>query len=144
MKPDELEKKLSRQPLRTVPTEWRKEILAIACTAQLSRPASRIPHHGLFSTLAARLSSVLWPHPRAWAALAAAWVLILALDFSTHDTSPAIAENFSPPSPEAVAELKKQRRLFAELVGGYEAPEADRPRIFSPRPRSGRGEFLAA
>ncbi len=141
MKPDEFEQKLSRQPLRQVPPEWRGEILAAAVgrgsMAERREPTTRWP-----SAFVARLSSVFWPHPKVWAGLAAVWICIGALNFSTRDTSPRRAEKSAPPSPEVIVELKKQQRLLAELVGSYETVDADRPRIFSPRPRSGRVEIL--
>lgn len=57
MKPDSLEAELHRQPFRPLPPAWREEILAAAAPA--AAPGWR---------------DYLWPHPRAWAALAAAWV----------------------------------------------------------------------
>jgi hypothetical protein len=144
MNPDELEQKISRQPLRTLPSAWRGEILAAASKVQLPRHASCSTRHSFLSTLNSQLSAFLWPHPKAWAGLAAVWIFIGALNFSTRDTSPRLAEKSLPPSPEVIVELKKQQRLFAELVGSHETVDAERPRIFLPRPRSGRGEFLAA
>ena len=88
------------------------------------------------------LSSLLWPHPKAWAGLAAVWVIIFAVTFSVRDVSPKLAKKSEPPSPEVMVELKKQQRMFAELVGSYEAPDADRQKIFSPKPRSERVEIL--
>lgn len=139
MKPDEFEQKLSRQPLRPVPPEWRAEILAAGRGPRVEGRA-REPFQP--STLVARLSTVFWPHPKAWAGLAAVWVCIGVLNFSTRDTAPRLAEKSAPPSPEVIVELKKQQRLFAELVGSYEPADADRPKVFSPRPRSERVEIL--
>ena len=53
-----------------------------------------------------------------------------------------MAKKSAPPSPEVMVELKKQQRMFAELVGSYEPADADRRKIFSPRPRSERAEIL--
>jgi hypothetical protein len=141
MKPDDLEQKLSRQPLRQVPSEWRVEILADCRAAKVE---SRAQEPFWPSTFGSRLSTIFWPHPKAWAGLAAVWIFIGALNFSTRDTAPRLAEKSAPPSPEVIVELKKQQRMFAELVGSYGTTDADRPKIFSPKPRSGRGEFLAA
>ncbi len=58
------------------------------------------------------------------------------------DTSPGIAEKSAPPSPEVIVELKKQQLLFAELMDPRETPDADRQKIFSPKPRSERVEIL--
>ncbi len=142
MKPDEFEQKLSRQPLRPVPHAWRAEILSAARAVQAAPHESRAAQPSWLSTINYRLSTLLWPHPKAWAGLAAVWVCIGALNFSTRDASPRLAEKSAPPSPEVIVELKKQQRLFAELVGSYEPTDADRPRIFSPKPRSERAEIL--
>ena len=59
------------------------------------------------------------------------------------DKSPVIAEKVLPPSPEVVAELRRQKILFAELIGSTDAREAEPPK-FSPRPRTERVEILTA
>jgi hypothetical protein len=41
-------------------------------------------------------------------------------------------------------ELRKQKQMFAELMGATETRVADRQKLILPRPRSGRSEFLAA
>jgi len=41
-----------------------------------------------------------------------------------------------------LVELKKQQRMFAELVGTYEPMAAARRKIFLPRPRSERVEIM--
>jgi hypothetical protein len=128
---EQFESRLSRQPLRQVPSEWRAEILSAAERA--SRPVPRTSFLSIFNH---QLSTIFWPHPKAWAGLAAVWVLILALNFSTRDTSPKMVEKSLPPSPEVIVELKKQQRLFAELMGSRETLDADRQKTFSPKPRS--------
>jgi hypothetical protein len=40
--------------------------------------------------------------------------------------------------------LKQQQRLFAELVGAREPLDADRQKLFLPKPRSECGEILMA
>lgn len=142
MKPDDFDTRLSRQPLKEIPAAWRADILFEAREAQVAHHASRITHHSFLSTLNQQLSTLLWPHPKAWAGLAAVWICISVLNLSTHDSSPKLAAKSAPPSPEVMVELKKQQRLFAELVGANEPPDADRPKIFSPKPRSERMEIL--
>jgi hypothetical protein len=144
MKPDEFEQKLQRQPLRQVPAGWRQEILAAARDATASNQASRGTHPSFLSTLNAQLSALLWPHPKAWAGLAAAWIVILAVNFSMRDQTPVVAEKSAPLSPEMIMEMKQQRRLLAELIGPRDAPEADRSKPLVPQPRTERGEFMAA
>ena len=82
-----------------------------------------------------------WPHPKAWAGLAAVWILIFAVDFSVRDKSPVMAEKAAPPSPEVIVELKQQQRMLAELIGSSQAREAELPR-YLPQPRSERVEIL--
>lgn len=144
MKPDELEQKLSRRPLRTLPAAWRAEILSAAREAEVAVPTLRVAHQSWLSSINSQLSTLLWPHPKAWAGLAAVWVCIGVLNFSTRDTSPRLAEKSVPPSPEMIAELRQQQRLFAELVGPREEPVADRSKTYAPRPRTWRVELLAA
>jgi hypothetical protein len=85
----------------------------------------------------------LWPSPKAWAGLAAVWILILALDFSDRDRSRGLAENSAPPPPEMVAELKQQQRMLAELMGPRESSDADRSKPSAPRPHTERLKILS-
>ena len=150
MKPDNFEQKLQRQPLRQMPGKWRKEILAaVAADVNRRQEVSReftfaaTTFRRLLSTLNDQLSTILWPHPRAWAGLAAVWVLISAVNFSMRDQSPVRAEKSSPPSPEVIVELRQQQRLLAELIGLRDERDADRSKSFVPQPRSERAEMVA-
>jgi hypothetical protein len=139
---EQFERRLGRQPLRQVPREWRAGILAATHGAQRACQPSPASRRSLLSTINQQLSTIFWPHPKAWAGLAAVWVLIFAVNFSMRDTSPRMAEKSAPPSPEVIVELKKQQRLFAELMGSAQPVDADRQKTFAPKPRSERGEFL--
>ena len=139
---EQFERHLSRQPLRQVPRAWREEILSAAHAAQTAGHGSRITNQSFLSTLNHQLSTFFWPHPKAWAVLAAGWIVILAMNFSMRDPVPRVAEKSVPPSPEVIVELKKQQLLFAELVGAREPLDADRQKLFSPKPRSERVEIL--
>ena len=110
--------------------------------ARCTNGSSRITHHSWLSTFNHQLSTLFWPHPKAWAGLAAVWIFIFAVNFSLRDPSPRMAEKSAPPSPEVIVELKKQQRMFAELVGSYESLDVERRKIFSPRPRSERVEIV--
>ena len=150
MKPDNFEEKLQRQPLKGIPAEWRGEILAAvaADVNRRNRPVREFtfaatPFRRFFSSLNSQLSTLLWPHPRAWAGLAAVWILILAVNFSMRDQSPVRAEKSSPPSPEVIVELRQQQRLLAELIGPRDTSDADRSKSFVPQPRSERAEIVA-
>jgi hypothetical protein len=141
MKPDDFEQKLQQQPLRQVPAEWRAEILAAAREEQAIRHSSSAIRRSWLSTLNSQLSTILWPHPKAWAGLAAVWVCIFVLNFSIRDKAPAVVEKSAPPSPEVIVELRRQQRMLAELIGANQAREAE-PARFLPLPRSKRAEFL--
>ena len=151
MKPDNFEQKLQRQPLRRVPVEWREEILVAAdvnrrqaTSCEVGRGfTSAAARRSPLSTLNAQLSTILWPHPTAWAGLAAVWILIFAANFSVRDKAPVMAEKSAPPSPEVIVELKQQQRLLAELIGSRDTSDADRSKPLAPQPRSERPfEFL--
>lgn len=59
--PEQFEDLLRRQPPRSLPAEWRAEILANARAPQ----AAAVPRRPW-----------LWPAPKAWAALAACWLIV--------------------------------------------------------------------
>jgi hypothetical protein len=139
MKPDDFEQKLSHQPMRQIPGEWRAEILDACRVSSVER---REPERFLPSTLVSRLSTIFWPHPKAWAGLAAVWILIFAVDFSMRDTTPVVAEKAAPPSPEVIVELRQQQRMLAELIGARDTSDADRSKSLVPRPRTERVEIL--
>ncbi len=147
---DDFEKRLQRQPVRQVPGEWREEILSAARQAGSPQPPPRnaqhaAPSRSLLSTLHHQLSALLWPHPAAWAGLAAAWVVILGINLTTRDASQALAKYASPVSPQLFMAFQEQERLLSELIGPREMPVAERPKPRLPRPRSeGRKAMLMA
>ena len=137
MKPDDLEDRIQRQPLRQVPAEWRREILSAAGNAA---PSSR--KSGALN-LRAQISAWLWPCSQAWAGLAAIWLGILTVNFATADKTQTVAKSYAPSSAEMIMVLKEQEQILTELIGPSEAPVAGRPRRHDSRPRSQRrGEFL--
>lgn len=143
------EQRLKRQTLRPAPDNWREEILLAARQAQpLVARVSKSADHPIgrppLRSMAQRLTSLLWPHPVAWGALAAVWIFIFMANYSMRDQSPTIAEKTSPPSPEMIAELHQQQRLLVELIGANDSGDADRPKVIGPSPRSERVAILAA
>jgi hypothetical protein len=60
------------------------------------------------------------------------------MDFETRDRRQPVAEKSTPPSLETMAEVRRQKLLFAQLMGPDEARAAKPPRSFLPRPRSER------
>jgi hypothetical protein len=161
MSTDDFEKRLERQPLRQIPGEWREEILSAARQASLAEHAppvlrsstaegGRTTQHvsasrSLLSTIHHQLSTLLWPHPTAWAGLAAVWLVILGINLTTRDASTVIAKHASPVSPQVFMAFQEQQRLLVELIGPRETPVAERPKPVVPRPRSeGRKGILMA
>jgi hypothetical protein len=137
MSPEELEIRLQRQPLRQAPSEWRAEILAVARQAARAQPATRPaqPVSPLL-TLYRQLSTLIWPHPAAWAGLAAIWLVILGINVATRGGSGAVAPHSSPISRQVFMAQREQERLLAELLGPHEVPVAEPPKPSAPRPRS--------
>lgn len=93
---NDLERQLSEQPLRTPPPHWRVEILAAA--AKITAPDWT-------------WRDWMWPSPKAWAALAAVWVVVLALDTPPR---PALAAQ-TPRAPGQT--LPDSRALYAFAPG---------------------------
>jgi len=144
MSPEDFENKLKQQPIRPLPAEWRADILAAASAA--SSVPSRAPASkpSWLSTIISHLSTISPLRPRALAGLAAVWVLIFAFHFSARDASRTVAGE-APMSREVIAEVREQRRFYAEMVGLRETRDAEPPRIFLPRPRSeGRCQTITA
>ncbi len=86
---------------------------------------------------------VIWPCRRVWAGLAVVWMVILAANFSLRERSPAMLK--SGASSEMTMTLKAQQKILAELLTDHSVlPDADRQRIFLPKPRTERVELLIA
>ena len=136
MNADDFEKRLQRQSMRPIPHEWRGEILDAARRAgdhQLSTlPSKATAEDGPQPTSWWR--ELLWPCPQAWAGLAAAWVLILALNAATREPVQIVTAQSTPPAREVLMALKERRRLLAELAGSPAQVEPQKP--LAPKPRS--------
>jgi hypothetical protein len=130
MNTDDFETRLSRQPLRPPPPQWRAEILAACGAPGIARPECE--RHAMQPGNARR--SVPWwlawlvPGRAGWATLGAAWGVIVLLHFASapergRPSSPSVAI-----SPEA---WEERRRLMAELLPPDKpapAPAVTRPR----------------
>ena len=141
MNSNNFEQRLQRQPARKIPADWRKEILSGATNAT-SRHSSPVTRHSFLSTLTFKLQTLFWPHPRAWAGLAAVWILIFIANFSTHDDSSRIAQKSSPMTPEMRMVLQQQKMMLAKLIEPNEPFVAEPPKSFPSRPRSERRDGL--
>lgn len=135
MKPDEFEKQLQRQPLRTVPPEWRAEILGQA--RQAMEANSLPPEQAGERLVAAWWREWLWPCPEAWAGIAALWMVILGLNATTPSQEQLTAQKAaSSPSVQAAPLLAEQRRELARLLESpADLPPVRKP-LTAPGPRS--------
>jgi hypothetical protein len=140
------ERLLEGQTLRQVPTEWRDEVLKAARSAKSGVATARLQDASDAGTLTilGRLSFWFWPHPVAWGGLAAVWAFLFMVNFSLRDREPVMAEKAVPQSAVVMAQLQQQHRLLAELLGPNDLPDADRPKVFVPKPRSECLEILSA
>lgn len=139
MNDHDFEQRLRDQPLRRAPGHWRSEILA---AAQAAAPSRRSP----LSAILHSLSSILWPSPYAWGGLAAAWVLIIAVNCVPGESHTLVAKKVSPSSPQIMETVREQRKLLVQLIGQPELPPAavDRPRSHPIQPRSDRHVRISA
>ena len=134
------EKRLERLPQRPVPPAWRREILSAA--REVTPPQQvAISGNSLSSRINSMLTALLWPHPRAWAGLAAVWFLMFGLSVATREPSQAVfAQKSAPPPPQMREMLRQQERLLAELVGPNGTSEHDLSKPAAPRSQGGRRE----
>jgi anti-sigma factor RsiW len=135
-----------RQGQRTAPLweQVEQQVAAAAKFAAAPRPLPLAPRpSGWLSTLNSQLSTLLWPHPKAWAGLAAVWVLIFAVNFASRETTPGLeARQVKVLTTETVRSLKQREQLLAEVSGLPENREAGRPKAMPPRPRTERRNEL--
>jgi hypothetical protein len=128
---NEFEKQLAKEPLKSVPMEWRAQILN---AAKAHEPRDiRAPEARPLGWL----RELLWPCPQAWGALAAVWIVIAAFKSITLGAAPANADHLAG---SKVISVPEQRRELANLLGA--APDksnrspADRPRSARVVPQS--------
>lgn len=120
----EFEKQLMGQPLRAAPAEWRVQILREARIAAVAQPATEIGWR-----------SWLWPAPKAWAALAACWLVLLTVN--ALNASPVAVKGGRGDTAALAMALAEKRRALQDvdvLVAAHRDPPAP-PRL--PRGSSG-------
>lgn len=134
--PPNLEDRLARIPRRGLPEDLRKTCVELARDATAPRPARRTPEPTRRSS---PWFSWLWPHPVAWAGLAAVWCTILAL----HQFAPVPIDVFAAAGPstplvpdaDSTRQLALQREAREELLRQPLPPpqlDIDRPRNATP------------
>lgn len=125
---NDLEQQLARQELKRVPAAWRDNILRAAASAQkrAHQDTSSVPWW----------RALLWPAPRAWAALAAGWVLAAVIQLTMPSVGSSTVAPAAVTSAGAVEGWREQQRLLAELFPTKR--RAEPPKALPPRRRSER------
>jgi hypothetical protein len=79
---------------------------------------------------------LVWPCRRTWAALASVWVVLFLINAAQKEDSPASVAR-ARASADLFMSYPNQQRLLNELLADRsDSADADRPRVFTPRPRS--------
>lgn len=135
---DDFERRLQSHPPRKLPASWRAEILVAAKAAAAHRlPAASAP-------VISRLRALLWPAPRAWAGLAAVWLVVLTLNLSSHEPArPDSSNRVVPASAESREMLREQGELLVELVGPRSIAEAAKAPVSQPRSQRRQEKAMA-
>jgi hypothetical protein len=84
---------------------------------------------------------LVWPCRRIWSGLALVWVLLFLVNFSGRDNVSSVTGK-PVRSAEVMMSLQVQQRWMNELLADRSVPpEADRPRSFTPKPRTEKSEI---
>jgi len=116
MNSDELESRLQRTPLRQPPPEWRRQILVAANTSRRTSSTREL-------TFAATLRELFWPHPVAWGAMAAVWLMLAGIHLAMREPGSASRALPMASSSEAPTLMTLQRELLATLDQPAERPK---------------------
>jgi hypothetical protein len=130
MNSDDFEKLLQQQSIRSIPGEWRQEILQKAKAASVPQ----LKTHD--SKLRTALSELFWPCRQAWIGMAAIWLLLLVINSGLNNGKKT---QFAG-RPEAVLAMlqamQEQKQLLTELIPPTSKQPAEPPRRNQPQPRS--------
>ena len=119
---DDFEQFLAKQPPRSIPPEWRSQILHSARSRTAERTAPPTPWwHALF-----------WPSPVAWGCVLGAWLLIIGMNIAARP--PAGEMTIAPASassPDLFSAIMQERQLVQEFYR-IETEPAEPPRKRAP------------
>jgi hypothetical protein len=113
---NDFEDELKKQRVRHVPEHWRGQILAAADL----QGCSRFQNEPWWVIL-------LWPSPKAWGALAAAWIVMIGFGALTRESN---VTGDAPEASQIRVAMEEKRRLQAEIE------EASLRLHQEPKPRS--------
>jgi hypothetical protein len=131
MNDEQFEQRLKSQPARKIPASWREEILAHAARGER-------PQLSPISNFKSQISNLLWPHPTAWAGVAAVWIGILFLRLAAGDISISAPRRVAEARPSGTTLLYQEKVLVELLSDPWSMPQvvpSDRPQK---RPHSAR------
>jgi hypothetical protein len=114
------------EPDQTIQTRWAKDFQA---TLELVRP----PRSALILSIFDWCRDIIWPCRRVWTGLAAIWLAILVVNFSTRATGPSLATKSSRLTAERVWAFLESEGVQAE---GAKPGKPPKPSL--PPPRSER------
>lgn len=122
MNPEEFESRLQRMPLKQPPGEWREEILAAASTvaADVNQRTSSVRELKFAATWQQRLRDLFWPHPVAWGAMAAVWLVIGVVQLALHEPTSGSSRVYVAASPGVPTVMELQK----ELLTAWNEPSA--------------------
>jgi hypothetical protein len=84
---------------------------------------------------------LIFPSRRIWSGLAAVWVFIFAVNVAQREPASAVKISSAP----VMMSLREQQRWMNELFAERgPLPDAEPPKIFSPKPRTEKNQCCAA
>jgi hypothetical protein len=131
---DKFEEHLRSQPLNGPPPEWRSEILAMARQTGASVRSIEAVEHGRNerSLWLTTIRGWFWPHPGAWASLAAIWLFLFIMQ---HQMNVEIQEELTlagvqPPITDVMLAMEQHQIVIEQLLAlnDFEWPVIDRPK----------------
>ena len=108
---NEFERRLAQQPLRQVPPNWRRDVLAHA--AQPGRVAR----------VRAAILGWLWPSPLAWASLVLIWLALAAVFTVAERNEPDIGFASSVTPTGAHVDVAQEDEVAASLLAYHTRPD---------------------
>jgi hypothetical protein len=116
----------------------RQSVVTTECQSEVRNSRSETRS---FGTLPWQAVLKLWqelilPARRIWAGFAFIWLVIAAINLAQFSGSPNMEAKSKPVSTETLLAWREQERILADLSGWTDSRDADKPRSFSPKPRS--------